>query len=541
MPRAAYALPTLGPLAPGSVLVLAAMTPRWLVGGVAVLAVMTAWSGAAAQERAGTPVSRQEAIRFALERNLNLTIERINPQIAREQIREAEGQFDPLLGSSVAYNRQKRFLNSALESLAEEGLVRDRLVSPQASFTGKLITGTQYNLSLTTQAHDSDHPQRLFDDSYTAALNIGLTQPLLRDFGIEVNLVKVNQAKKGERQAIFSVEAKMLSVIRDVETTYWAVFYAQQHVTVAQGSLGLAEDLVQRLTRMREAGLAIGLDLIEAQAAVEARRGDMARARADLLNAQAQLRLLVDPGRELTARMIASEHPPEEEPSSDLPERIIRALARRPEVSAQGLVIEQLELQEKLDRNNTLWRLDAIGNVGYNSLAGSGLGPLVQGPRPAGLQGQTNFLDAFNGFFTPEGNLNWSVGVQLQVPIGNRQAFAQLEETRLKKRQEEFRLSLLKSQISVEIETAFQDRSATWEQLLGARASVGSAREQLAAEEKRLAAGLSTVRKILEAQDRLAAAKDRENQALVSYANAKSRLDAADATSFTTYQLVMQQ
>jgi outer membrane protein TolC len=485
-------------------------------------------------------VSRQEAIRLALERNLSLTIERINPQIAREQVREAEGQFDPLLGGSVTYDRHKRFLNSALESRAEDGLVRDRLLSPQTSFTGKLITGTQYNLSLTTQIMDTDHPQRLFDESHTAALNLGLTQPLLRDFGIEVNLVKVNQAKKGERQTILGVEAKMLSVIRDVETTYWTVFYAQQHVIVAQGSLDLAEDLVQRLARMREAGLATALDLIQAQAAVEAKRGDLARARADLLNAQAQLRLLIDPTREPTARVIASERPPEEEPSSDLLERVVRALARRPEISAQGLMIEQLELQEKLDRNNTLWRLDAVGNVGYNGLAGSGLGPLVQGPRPAGLQGQTNFLDAFNSFFTPEGNLNWSVGVQLQVPIGNRQAFAQLQETRLRKRQEEFRLSLLKSQISVEIETAFQDRSAAWEQLLGARTSVGSAREQLAAEEKRLAAGLSTVRKVLEAQDDLATAKDKENQALVSYASAKSRLDAADATSFTTYQLVMQ-
>jgi outer membrane protein TolC len=517
------------------------MMRRRLVSGVAALLAMAAWASAAAQESAGTPLSRQEAIQLALERNLNLTIERINLQIAKEQIREAEGQFDPLLGSSVTYNRKKRFLNSALESQAEDGLVRDRLLSPQASFTGKLITGTQYDLSLTTLVQDSDNPLRLFDESHTAALNVGITQPLLRDFGIEVNLVKVKQAENGERQTIFGVETKMLSVIRDVETTYWTMFYALQHVAVAQGDLDLAEDLVQRLTRMREAGLATALDLIHAQAAVEARRGDLARARADLLNAQAQLRMLIDPARELSARVIASEHPPEEGPPSDLPERVIRALARRPELSAQGLVIEQLELQEKLDKNNTSWRLDAIGNVGYSGLSGSGLGPDVQGGRPARLQGHTSFLDAFNGFFTPEGNLNWSVGVQLQIPIGNRQAFARLQETRLRKRQEEFRLSLLKSQISVEVETAFQDMSAAWEQLLGARAGVESSREQFAAEEKRLPAGLSTVRKVLEAQDDLVAAQDRENQALVRYASAKSRLDAADTTSFTFYQLVMQQ
>lgn len=516
------------------------MTPHWLVGCVVALVVTIAGAGASAQEREGMPLSIQDAVRLALTQNLDLEIERINPPIAHEQIREAAGAFDPLLGASTTYSRQKRFLNSALELSAVEGLVRDTIFTPNASVTGKVITGTQYSLSLSAPVNATDNPQRLFDQSYTPVLTFGLTQPLLRDFGTEVNLVKIRQAEKSERQAILTVETKMLSVIRDVETQYWTVFYSQQNVKVAQGSLELAEDLVHRLTRMKDAGLATALDVLQAKSAVEARRGGLARARADLLNAQAQLRLLVDPKLGITKQIVTSEGPPEGGPPSDLQGKVARAMARRPEIPAQELVIEKLTLEELLAKNNTLWRLDAIGSMGYNGLAGTGVGPNVLGPLPSRLQGRDNFLDAFSGFFTPEGNFNWSIGMQLQIPIGNQQALSKLEETRLQKRQQELRLSLLKSQISVEVETAFQDMTAGWAQLDAAREAVSLAREQLAAEEKKLAAGLTTVRKVLEAQDDLATTQDKANRALVNYAGARSRLEAAEAASFNTYRLAMQ-
>lgn len=52
--------------------------------------------------------------------------------------------------------------------------------------------------------------------------------------------------------------------------------------------------------------------------------------------------------------------------------------------------------------------------------------------------------------------------------------------------------------------------------------------------------GLTTVRKILEVQDHLAAAQDKEIQALMHHAIALSRLDAARALSLGRYRLVPQ-
>lgn len=483
-------------------------------------------------------LSLEEAVRRALEHNLDLQIERLNPPIAHQGIDEGLGAFDPLFSTSTPLGRGERPVNSALEQLAENGLILQKTFTPANSFGGKLFTGTQYSLSLNSQLLITNNPQRLFDRSYQPVLTFSLTQPLLRDFGIAVNLVKVRQAENTEKKALFGVKAKMLSVILNVEATYWSLFYAEQHVKVAEDNLKLAEDLVERLTRSKDSGLATALDVLQAKSQVEARRGDLARARADLLKAQSQIRVLVDPTIDVTMRIQAFDGPRDTGVPSNLREKIAQALAQRPEIPQQELVIENLAQQELLAQNNTLWRLDLLGTVGFAGLGGKGVGPTIR-MLPSRLEGRDTFAEAFGDYFTHK-SMNWSVGIQLQIPIWNRTALAQLEETRLQRRQQGLQLSLIKNQITLDVETAFQDTTAGFAQLLAAREAVALAQEQLSARERDLAAGLATVRQVLEAQNKLLNAQDGEIQTLVNYAGARSRLDAAQAQSFDTYRLVVQ-
>jgi outer membrane protein TolC len=158
---------------------------------------------------------------------------------------------------------------------------------------------------------------------------------------------------------------------------------------------------------------------------------------------------------------------------------------------------------------------------------------------PASSQG-SSYFDAFNNFFTPDGNLTWSVGLRLQIPLGNREALGRLEQSKLRREQEEMRLSLLKSQIGIEVETAFQEMTAAWGQILAASEGVRLAQEQLAAQERQLEAGLSTVRRVLEAQEVVSFAEDRRIEMVERYARARSRLAAAGAYNFDLYQLMVQ-
>ena len=493
----------------------------------------------AAEAQATMPLTAWEAVRLAMQRNLDLRIQRLSVSLAREQIRQAEGEYDPLAGVGASYGYSKRYPNNYLEQTAYKGFVRDTLVTPNASVSGKLTPGTQYNFSLAEPYDDSDNPIRLFNKSYQGLFSLTVTQPLWRGFGFDVNLVSVRMAEKGERQAFAVVEAKILQVVLDVERKYWAAAYAADHVRVAAGNLALAEDLVARLERALPGGLATASDVRQAKAAVAARHADLARAQTDLATAQATLRQAVDPKQGTAIAMVPVERPSEEAPPPDKDRYLARALAQRPELRAQQLAIERLALQEVKAEDNTHPFLNLVGSIGYTGLAGSGLGPRVVLPLQGGLADNTTPLQAWSNVGA-NGPYNWSVGLQFQVPIGNRQAEASLAQARIQKEQEELRLEQMKGQIAIDVESAFGDVVAAWAQVLAAREGAMLSRQQAADTDRNFAAGGATIRQVLEAQQQLAITQDTENMSRTNYANNRARLEAVSTASFQKYQLLLE-
>jgi outer membrane protein TolC len=293
-----------------------------------------------------------------------------------------------------------------------------------------------------------------------------------------------------------------------------------------------------RLLRLLVVGRATNLDVRLAEENAEARRSDLRRAEADLESARVQLQSLISPDPTRMARLVATEAPPEEGAPDGLEARIARALARRPEIRRQELVVENLRAEELLAKNNTLPRLDVLGGVGWNGLAGNTPGPAVRS-LPSRLQGRDTYLSAFDDFLQPNGAVSWSLGVRLQMPLGNHEAVGKLEATRLRRDQERTRLSVVRNQVSVDVQSAYQDMSAAWAQVAAADESVRLSREQLEAQERQFSAGRATVRQVLESQDVVAQAEDRRRQAMVLYNVARSRLAASEAATFETYRLVM--
>ncbi len=510
----------------------------------AALAVAASGSGAARAEESELRLSVEEAVHLALEHDLDLEIERINPPIATERMAEARSEFHPFLDYDLSYSRQNRFLNNILELAANDGVVSETRVSPEAAIKGKLTSGTGYSLAASLSTLESDNPLRLFDSSWIPSVSLGFTQPLLRGFGRSVNLVRIRQAEQVERQAELQLKARMLDVIRETEMKYWLLAYAQQHQEISAGNLNVAEDLIQRVTRMRDAGMATDLDVSKALLAAEDRRADLARASADLKIAQVRLRSGLDPELPVTTSVVALETPRDEGPPEGLQAMLDRALDARPEIEYQEAVIESLALEERAARSNSRWKLDATGSTSYSSLGGEDHNPRIDDPLfqvlfpggiPAEIEDRDDPISAFEG-----GNYSWTLGLSLEIPLGSRISLAQLVPTRLRRTQEELRLERVRQEIRVQLETSFHNMDAEWSRLNSAREAVRLAQLQLNAESRNLEVGLNTVWDVIEAQDRLAEALDSEGRSMALYATARSRLQADQARSFEVYGLVVE-
>ncbi len=501
-------------------------------------------AGLARAQLSELKLSLEEAVRLALEHDLDLEIERINPPIAADAIDQARSEFHPFMDYSLSYSRQNRFLNNVLELAAIEGVVRETRVSPEGALKGKLTSGTGYSLAASLNTIRSDNPLRLFDVSWVPSVSLGFTQPLLRDFGRSVNLVRVRQAVQLERQAELQLKAKMLEVIRETETKYWLLAYAQQHEEISAGNLKVAEDLIRRVTRMRDAGMATDLDVSKALLAAEERKADLARARADLKIAQLRLRSGLDPGLPVTTAVVALETPRDEGPPEGLQAMLDRALDARPEIEWQEAVIENLVLEEKAARSGSRWKLDATGSTSYSSLGGEDENPRLDDPLfltifPGGLPDVLEeHDDPYSSF--KDGNHSWTLGLSLEIPLGSRVSLAQLVPTRLRRTQEELRLERVRQEVRVQLETSFHNMDAEWSRLNSAREAVRLAQLQLNAEERNLEVGLNTVWDVIEAQDRLAEALDAEGKSMALYATARSRLQADQARSFEMHNLVVE-
>jgi outer membrane protein len=451
----------------------------------------------------------------ALESNLELRVERIEPIIAARGILDAQSQFDPLAQVSVQRSDSNRFANNVLEISPElaGGTISETRLTPQGRLQGKFVNGAEYELSATTPA--------------------SITQPLMRDAGTRVNRLRLDQALAGTRHAWQGVSAKVLQVVRDVESAYWALSEAQRRVDLMRDNLATREERAGIARGMAAHGLISDSDARMTEINAEERRADLVQAQADLARARVQLRgVLGGDAARAEAVEPALDLPSDPPPLANGATLVNLAVSRRPEIQAQQSVIDGLAAEERLARNDQRMRFDALGSLGYTGLSGSDPVNRPLQPLPPGLQGKDTYLDAFQDMA-----FNWMVGFQLSIPIRNRAAQARLGADRDRISQERMRLELLKSQIGAEVESTLQETIAAWGYFQSSLKITDLTLENLRDEERRRATGLATDADVLDARDNLASAQDKLLQRHLAYALARSRLQAADGGTFDVYHL----
>jgi outer membrane protein TolC len=154
---------------------------------------------------------------------------------------------------------------------------------------------------------------------------------------------------------------------------------------------------------------------------------------------------------------------------------------------------EQLTVQDikvRFAKNQAWPRLDVFATLGANGLrstAGNALTDAFEGSTPA-----------------------WSAGIALTIPLGNRQAKAQLTEAQAQKEQLLLNFKQLEIDLALQVDIAVARVQTSQKRLDTARQSVTAANSTLDGELKRMEQGVGVSFTVLEAQKELAAASSRE-------------------------------
>ena len=158
-------------------------------------------------------LSITDCITSALAKNLDISIDRIAPQLAQAQTLSARGIFDPALQLQLQYGAAIYQLSST----STQGY------STQTSNYGLSLTqltpfGTQFSLNVNSSS--SQESLGILFAEYSSLANVNVTQPLLRGFGTDITQAQIRNARIGESVADAQYLSQLEQIISNVVSAY---------------------------------------------------------------------------------------------------------------------------------------------------------------------------------------------------------------------------------------------------------------------------------------------------------------------------------
>ncbi|MCW5798150.1 MAG: conserved exported protein of unknown function [Nitrospira sp.] len=472
------------------------------------------------------PMSLADAVLKALQNNLDIFIGRQTKESRLADIIIEQAKFDPTVSLNGQYNRQVAPLNRPILGFTGSNL-RDITKFDQntsgvtADITQNLPTGGNYDINYSPQrSYVSGDNTFLFNPAWTGGLALTVTQPLLKNFGTDLNrtFITIAQNNATVEQHVFL--DRVLTVIATVEQTFWEMVFANENLKVAQAALKAAEELLASNRAKAKAGVMSIVDVLQAEAAVASRVEQILVAEKSIRDQEDQLRRLLNPAEEelrQDLRLMPTDPPTTSLEAISLQEAIDIAMERRPEVLQAGKNVESSDLNVKFAKNQLLPTLSVQGTMGL-----SGLG--------------ADYGDAtrrnFGGDF-----YNYGAGLVLSYPIGNRSAYSTYNKRQLESRNAQASLQSVRQQVIVGVREAVRRVHTDFKRIETTRSARIMAEKQLQAEQERLKVGLSTTRFVLDFQRDLATAQGNELRAVVDYNKSLSNLARNKATTLERYSL----
>jgi HAE1 family hydrophobic/amphiphilic exporter-1 len=462
-------------------------------------------------------ISVDDAVKMALEHNVDLNADRLDPQISDTRVAAAMGAFQPTLNASVLSNNQLQPPSSFLIPTP----TRTDVNTTNAGIGQRLPWfGTTYNVGWTTTHTNSNSFLNSFNPLLQSGLSMNLSQPLLRDFKIDPARNQLLVSRTNRDIADTRLRENLVQTTAAVKSAYWNLVSARAAVDARKATL----DLAQELGRVNKAKVDVGtsppLDLVSAQAEVTANQEQLIIAETAVKLAEDRLRLLIlDPTvrDNWNVRLETVDSPPVGTIAIDLDGAVTRALAERTDLARARKDIQNSQTNEKFANNQRL--PDVRVNASYQASGLGGTQVLRTGGFPGTIVGpgaETPFGSVLGQLFGSDFP-TWSVGLSVSYPIGQTTDQANYARAQLERAQAEHRLK------SAEARAIQQVRDAAWKIEMNAKridstkASRELAEQRLDAERKRFEVGMSTSFLVIQAQRDLAQARTNELGAVLAY------------------------
>jgi outer membrane protein len=409
--------------------------------------------------------------------------------------------------------------------------------------TQGFLTGTTATFSYNNTAQEQNAIRNLFNPSTNSSFDLQVNQHLLQGWGMALNNRNIRVAKNNIKAFDYTFQQQVINTVASVIQQYWNLVSAIESVNVAQQALKYSQQLYENNVKQEEIGTLAPVEVTRARAEVATDTQTLITAQTTVKQQETNLKNLLSRNGVSNASLADATivptnkiNIPDVEPVRPIQDLSEQALMKRPDLAQTRIQIENSKINLTGTRAAMLPTLDLVGDVRNNALtgfpnslpgAGNSLTNTVNAPDPFFVGGYGNILSQLFGRNFP----TYSIGAQLNIPLRNRSAQANMANAQLQLRQSELTYQKSINQVTVDIQNALTAVLQARARYDSAVQSVTLEEQLLDAEQKKFALGTSTPFQVIQVQRDLANAQQTEVQALTAYGLAKVQLDQAMGTT----------
>jgi outer membrane protein len=504
----------------------------------------TVQSGANGDSRATVALTLDDAVKFALDRNLDIAVQRLNPEINDIAYASIKSVYHPSLTSVLSTQSTTTPTTTTLAGSNQTGAP---IVAGLTNYNGGLAQnipwgGGSATVQLNNNKQTTTSANVLFNPTFNTNWSGTYVQPFLRNFTIDATRRQLQVTKINRDISDVQLRAMITNTVSNVRNAYWDYVFSVQSVEVARQSLDLAERLVRDNQTRVEVGTMAPIDVVQAQSQAATAKQNLVGAQSTMRTAELVLKRLIVGGTSdpnWNVRLDPVDRPDFTAQTFDIEAAVRRALSERTdlEIMKKNVEANDVTLKYLVDQMRPQADLTAtyglIGLGGTQLLtSGNGVNREVIGTIPGG------YTDALSTLFHTN-YPRWTVQMNFSYPLGVSAQEANVARARVQLNQIQAQTKQIELQVATDVTNATLTAQSNTERVQAAQAARELAQKQLEAEQSKFEVGMSTNYNVIQAQRDLATAQNNALQAILNYRKSLVELERLQQTTLQNLNITV--
>ena len=457
---------------------------------------------------------------LVLANNTNVGIQRLTLEIPKNGIQRSLGVFDPTFTANFSATRSETPATNELEGAN----IVSTLNQPFTARVQQLLpTSTTVFGQWNGSRQSSNNQFLLFNPGWNNTLQMGFIQPLIRNRGMYITRLPITIAKRQVQAQEFTFRDQVQNLIVQAENAYWDLVSAKERLRVQEQALQLAEESLKRARRELELGATPELEIYQPEQQAATARIGVVQVQYQIKQFEDNLRRQIgadlDPLYQSIPIVLTEDVSKAPDESVYVNEDLVAvAKQNRPDLMSLRTSMEVNDLQIQSAMNQLKPQLNFQGTYSTTGRGGTARLRPGQPGYPAGSNGIViipgGLGDAFSQWFNFS---TFAFSLNLQLPIRDRAASANLADAVVNKRLNALRERNIEQQLRQEVLNAVTQVESSREGVKLARIALDFAEKRVEADQKRYDLGVIQIFFLLSAQTDLTQAQSNLVNQTVQY------------------------